>query len=165
MRGEPVPPLIRVPPAGVVGRRSTAERLHDDPVVDEALRLANDPDRWPLSPQALADHIGLSRRSLELRLRRGIGRGPGELLREARMREARRLLERTRLPLLTIAVRCGSDEQSNFSRAFKKAFGVSPGQYRDSYSAGGSGGNTLPKENGQPLAGFAATNDGESESA
>ncbi|NBP94583.1 MAG: AraC family transcriptional regulator [Gammaproteobacteria bacterium] len=39
---------------------------------------------------------------------------------------ARRLLQQTELPLIEIAIACGFQSQSHFSRLYRKQFGVSP---------------------------------------
>ena len=58
------------------------------------------------------------------------GRSFSENILSIRMNEAARLLEKTRLPVETVALNVGYGEPSGFRLAFKKYFGKSPGKYR-----------------------------------
>ena len=53
-----------------------------------------------------------------------------QLLDEARCRDSIRLLEETTLPMEEVAYRVGYSEASNFSRAFQRWTGKTPGTYR-----------------------------------
>lgn len=54
-----------------------------------------------------------------------------------RMQQAKRLLKHSRLSVSLIASKVGYDNFSYFSKAFKKATGMTPQEYRREYSAGG----------------------------
>ena len=56
---------------------------------------------------------------------------PGEYLRRCRLNQAAALLADPRIPLAEIALTCGFYDQAHFSRAFRDAFGRSPGRYRE----------------------------------
>lgn len=56
---------------------------------------------------------------------------PMQLLRELRLRKARRLLEGTELALSPIAAQCGMGDAAYLSRQFAKSYGVTPGAYRE----------------------------------
>ena len=58
------------------------------------------------------------------------GTTPAAYIREARMHRARRLLASTHLPLVDIAVHCGSTDPSIFSRTFRRDAGMTPSEYR-----------------------------------
>jgi AraC family transcriptional regulator len=62
--------------------------------------------------------------------RRHNGCSPGEYLRRIRVRRACRLLADTDRPLSAIAYDTGYADQSHFTRHFKRAMGVTPGEYR-----------------------------------
>ncbi len=57
---------------------------------------------------------------------------PMEMLRELRWRRAVSLLEKTDLPLTTIAAACGLQDAAYFSRMFRQRYGQSPNSYRQS---------------------------------
>ncbi len=60
---------------------------------------------------------------------------PAAYIRAARMRRAQRLLVTTRLPLVDIAIRCGSSDPSVFSRSFRNDTGITPSEYRRRHAA------------------------------
>ena len=55
---------------------------------------------------------------------------PHAYLAEQRLQAARRLMTDARLALTDIALACGFSHQSHFGDAFKRAFGLTPAQYR-----------------------------------
>jgi transcriptional regulator GlxA family with amidase domain len=48
-----------------------------------------------------------------------------------RLEHARSLLAHSNLPLVEIALACGFSSQSHFGNSFKKAFDLTPAQYRE----------------------------------
>ncbi|NYF10395.1 AraC-like DNA-binding protein [Leifsonia sp. AK011] len=58
------------------------------------------------------------------------GTTPAAYIRSVRMQRARRLLTSTHLPLVDIAVHCGSTDPSIFSRTFRRDAGMTPSAYR-----------------------------------
>ena len=84
-----------------------------------------------ISVKTLGDRFGLSPQTVRRIFRKYVsGMSPGTLLRRQRLTLAQDLLERTELNLEKIAVRCGFATAFSFSRAFRKAYGISPGAYR-----------------------------------
>jgi AraC-like DNA-binding protein len=59
-----------------------------------------------------------------------MGLAPLEYLTDWRLRKATKLLRETGSPVRVIAYQCGYESEAAFARAFKKRFGVSPGEYR-----------------------------------
>jgi AraC-like DNA-binding protein len=55
-----------------------------------------------------------------------MGVSPGAWLLERRLREAKHLLREERLTISEIALRCGVNSASYFSRMFRKKFGCTP---------------------------------------
>jgi len=79
--------------------------------------------------EQVAAQIGISPSTLK----RGLARSRtsySELLDQVRYRMARRLLTETDLPLRDIAVEVGYTDPGNFSRAFRRITGLSPGELR-----------------------------------
>lgn len=96
------------------------------PVLEWALtRLEAD-----LSVGRLAAHAGLSPRTFARRFVRQVGTSPGQWLLQQRLDAARSLLERTELPVETVAVRVGLSSAVNLRRRFRTALGTTPGAYR-----------------------------------
>jgi len=88
--------------------------------------------------EAVADHLHVSRRTLNRRLS-AIGTSYKEIVSEIRKRQAVEYLSGTRFSIDEIAYRLGYREPSNFSKAFRRWTGLSPSQYRDKYLSFGSG--------------------------
>ncbi|MFF3288329.1 AraC family transcriptional regulator [Streptomyces sp. NPDC003023] len=99
-------------------------------VAEEFVRLIarNDPALW--SVRACADRIGVSGGYLAEAVRAATGRTPGQLVREARTHEAKRLLARTDLSVRQVAGRVGLADPAYFCRFFRRETGVSPGDFR-----------------------------------
>jgi LacI family transcriptional regulator len=131
IQGEDVDPDLRkLPPLGVVTRKSTDTLVTADPEVRRAAAIIRDRACEGLDYDELMESFALSRRSLERRFRAEIGRTLGEEIRRVRLARARDLLARTEMPLADIAARCGFEYMSYLSRAFKKAYGENPSHYR-----------------------------------
>ena len=85
-------------------------------------------------PRDVVEHLGVSRRWLELRFIERFNRTPHQEIVRVRMDRACYLLRGSRLPLRLIAERCGYPLLHNFGRAFKKAVGQTPAAYRSEHS-------------------------------
>lgn len=83
-----------------------------------------------LSVTALADAARMSPRNFARVYQREMGDSPARAVDKIRTEAARRLLESTRENIQTIARRTGFGDDERMRRAFMKAFGVSPQDYR-----------------------------------
>ena len=101
-----------------------------DPVLAPALgELHRAPERkWTVADLAAASNV--SRSLLDERFRQLLGRSPIRYLTDWRMHRAEDLLATTDLGVHAIARRVGYDAEEAFSRAFKRAHGVAPTQWR-----------------------------------
>lgn len=77
----------------------------------------------------LAARTGYSASHLRFVFRNKLGISLGKYLRESRLAEAAKLLQRTDLQVTEIAKKAGFDSLVAFSRAFKKAYNLSPVAY------------------------------------
>jgi YesN/AraC family two-component response regulator len=84
--------------------------------------------------EKLADHVGMSVSQLNRKLNALIDQPAGQLIRSQRLQRAADLLMQKAGNVAEICYRVGFSDQANFSRAFKKQFGVSPSAYRKSRS-------------------------------
>jgi YesN/AraC family two-component response regulator len=78
----------------------------------------------------LARRLGLSPRRLSDLFRRQVGVTVSEYLLELRLETARHLLASSGLQVQLIADRVGYEQPGDFTRAFRRRFGVSPREYR-----------------------------------
>jgi AraC-like DNA-binding protein len=102
-----------------------------DPVVGHALSLVHAAPADPWTTASLARAVGTSRSTLADRFTRLVGQPPMRYLAAWRMRLA---ADRLVLPDVTVAAAAhdaGYESEAAFSRAFKKAMGVTPGAWRD----------------------------------
>ena len=83
-----------------------------------------------LGVQALAQHGGVSLRTLQQAARRYRGQTLSDLLRQCLMKEALQLMADTDLSLQEIAARCAYRDAGAFSRDFKRVHGSAPSVHR-----------------------------------
>jgi len=62
--------------------------------------------------------------------RQSVGMTPHRFVIQQRIERARQLIAQSKLPLIEIAQRCGFQDQSQFTTAFRRQVGVTPGQYK-----------------------------------
>jgi transcriptional regulator GlxA family with amidase domain len=79
---------------------------------------------------------GLSRRTLERRFRKATGCSPISYVQQLRIREARRLLERTTMPIDEIGFVVGYENTAFFRRLFQRTTRLHPGSYRRKFGVG-----------------------------
>jgi transcriptional regulator GlxA family with amidase domain len=80
----------------------------------------------PLSREQLAARAGVSIRQLERSFRGQIGQGIHEHYLALRLERSRQLLRETSLSILEVAMATGFASASQFSRAFRRSYGVAP---------------------------------------
>lgn len=90
-----------------------------------------------LSVPALAARASMSDRHFSRVFSRQIGRTPAVYVEEARIEAARRLLERTDLPVEAVARSCGFGTPEALYRAFRRRLSTTPGAYRRHFSQRG----------------------------
>ena len=80
----------------------------------------------------VADRLGLSLFQFRQRLMALTDETPQSFIQTVRMRRARHLLEQhPEMNVSEVAMLCAYNDTSNFTRAFKRTFGLSPSQYLD----------------------------------
>jgi LacI family transcriptional regulator len=131
MRGRAAPgePLL-VPPLGVSARQSSDILAIDDAEVARALHYIRRHALEGISVEEVLAEVPLSRRVLEHRFRRRLGRTPKEEIQRLRFEEAKSLLATTDLPLARISDRLGFHQPAYLSAAFRREAGVTPSAYR-----------------------------------
>jgi AraC family transcriptional activator FtrA len=87
----------------------------------------------PLTVADLARHAGWAPRTLARHFAAQTGMAPLRWLTAARIREARRLLEATDLPVEVIAARCGLGTAANLRLHLARDAGATPTSYRSAY--------------------------------
>ncbi|GAA1894606.1 XylR family transcriptional regulator [Asanoa iriomotensis] len=131
MAGVPLPPRLHlIPPLRVVTRQSTDILAVTDPVVARALQLIRDKADEGIPVAVIQRQVGLSRRALDLRFLRFLGRTVHDEITRVRMERLADLLIRTDWTLPQLAERLHFSHAEYMGVAFKKYSGKSPGEYR-----------------------------------
>ncbi len=78
----------------------------------------------------LAEQVSLNEQYFSRLFKKVIGHSPMEYINEYRVKQARRLLEKTDLLVTEICLECGYNNLGNFLREFRKYTGTTPLQYR-----------------------------------
>jgi len=131
MQGEAAPAeKIVVEPRGVVARQSTDVVAVADADVAVALHYIRQHACDGLTVDGLLRHVSLSRRTLERRFARLLGRSPGDEIARVQLGHVKHLLSMTDYPLAQIAHMSGFRYVESMCVLFKKTTGQTPGHYR-----------------------------------
>lgn len=131
MSGEEVTTeAVLVPPTGVTTRQSTDILAIDDPDVATALRRIREGACAGITVADILRHVTVSRRVLESRFTKLLGRTPHAEITRLRMDRAKRLLAETDLTLVEIADLSGFQHAEYLSVAFKREVGRTPSAFR-----------------------------------
>lgn len=125
---EPMLELLAQVRRRLEGRR----RVRPPPWLLTARDLLADGD-GPAALGALAARVGVHRVHLAREFRDHFGLTVGDYVRRRRLVRARLLVAETDLPLSTAAADAGFADQAHLTRAFRAAFGTTPGRYRLSH--------------------------------
>jgi AraC-like DNA-binding protein len=117
------------------GRRRPATQEAYGSIFDEAVAILASEFPRPVRVDDVARRVATSPRQLQRVFAEVSGLGFRSFLRHVRMCHAAHLLSSSDLPVKEIARRVGYRDASQFSKAFKRAYGVTPSQSR----AGGAG--------------------------
>lgn len=131
MDGHQLEPGLRlIEPVRIIARQSSDILAVDDPLVAKALRYIRENAHTSIQVADVLQHVALSRRALDHRVLKTVGRTVhGEILR-VRMGHVAEMLISTDRPLQQIAHRLDFAHSEYMGVAFKKVTGKSPGQYR-----------------------------------
>lgn len=127
----PMEPLL-LAPRGVVARESTDVLTTEDRELAGAIRFIREHACEGLCVKELLRVSGISRRSLERRIRKRLQRSPKDEIVRVQIERAKQLLLSTNLPATAIAEKCGFSESKYFSQVFHAKVGLPPGAYRKS---------------------------------
>jgi AraC family transcriptional regulator len=84
-----------------------------------------------LRASEIAEAVGMSETTLRRKIRAATGGGVVALTNRLRAGEARALIRRGDKSLAEVAFVCGYADQAHLTRSFRRAFGQSPGAWRD----------------------------------
>jgi LacI family transcriptional regulator len=119
-----------VVPLGVVARRSTDVLAMADPAVVAAVRFIDANIGRPIRISDVLASARLSRKTLEVRFRRALGRTPHEELQRRRLEKVKTLLQQTDWPLKQIARAAGFTYVEHLHLIFRRGVGMTPAKFR-----------------------------------
>lgn len=130
MAGDPLDPEAhRVAVAAIESRLTTLLP------VDEAGLTVNEAVTWLQEhPEVtrvseLAEHVGLSERSLQRLVEQRVGMSPKWLIQRRRLHDAVEALKTGQVPLADVAADLGYVDQAHFTHDFRTVTGITPGAY------------------------------------
>lgn len=131
MRGRwRAPRRLVVEPLHVVTRRSTEIVALEDLEVAGALKFIHENAGRPIQVQDIVRHLQVSRRAIELRFRKALGRTLHAEIQRMRLERAKRLLLESDLPMPKVAIAAGYNTASYMGQVFRAELGLTPAQYR-----------------------------------
>jgi len=86
--------------------------------------------------QKMADLVAMSARNFARTFQREVGITPLQYLQNARIDQARKLLEGSDLPLKVVAAQCGFGSDRHMRKVFCERIGMTPAQYRAQFGGG-----------------------------
>jgi AraC-like DNA-binding protein len=101
--------------------------------IKEAISFVEQHFQDDISVEDIATFCGLNRSYFGKIFHEKMGKSPQEFLISYRMTKATELLKLTKLSIADISLTVGYPNQLHFSRAFKKVYGVSPREWRDTH--------------------------------
>lgn len=121
---------VLIQPLEVAARGSSSYETMSDPVVRRAMQLLVDQVSTLISVEEWAAKTGVSRRVLERRFIRSLGKPPNALLQHERVKRAKKLLSSSDLPISLVAERCGYQSSERLAVNFRAVAGMTPSSYR-----------------------------------
>ena len=85
----------------------------------------------PISTPQLAEKVGISTRQLERLFSKYLNFSPKKYYLELRLSRSKKLLLKTNMSIINIALSCGFTSPSHFSKCYKKQFNISPYKERE----------------------------------
>lgn len=136
MQGErPPADDVLIAPEGVVARQSTDMLYHMDPVVRRAVAYMQENLRMSFNVAALAEILGVSKRTLEMRFKDSVASSPHAYFTQVRVQRAQALMQLPqRRPLDQIAAECGFGTGATFYASFQRVTGQTPASFRKKHT-------------------------------
>ena len=120
-------------PIGLAQPGPIQKQKTTDPRIESALEKLSYRELSKLSLKnwkQLASEIGLSYSRFHHLFKEKMGVPPGHFIKRARLCEAKRLLDQSRIPIKEVMFSVGFVDASHFCRDFKTLTGLSPTNYR-----------------------------------
>ncbi len=130
MRGAKAPPPTFIPPLRIVTRQSSDTLAISDPALVKALNFIRQNVSRIVRIGEVAAHAGVSRRLLQQKFLRILGRTPSAHIRRAHLDRARTLLAETSLSIDQVAEASGFGSPEYMTLCFRRTMKVTPLKFR-----------------------------------
>ena len=119
-----------VPSLGVVERRSTDTIAFEDPQLADAVRYIRDFATTSIDVSDVLHRIPMSRRALEQRFNKHLGRTPAAEIRRIRINRVKELLRDTEWQMPQISLAAGFSSTEVMNQVFRRELNLTPTEYR-----------------------------------
>lgn len=110
---------------------------NNDTLMERIMKVLNDNISDPdFNVEKLSVDVGISRAQLHRKMKEITGISTGEFIRNLKLEQAARLIEKGDINITQVAYAVGFNNSTHFSTVFKKHFGMSPSEYAEKHSAG-----------------------------
>ena len=108
---------------------------YDEELMERIMKVVNENlSDSDFNVEKMCDEVGVSRTQLHRKLKEMTGVPTSEFLRNIRLNEAARLIKEGKINITQVSYMVGFANNSHFSTAFKKYFGMSPSEYAAKYT-------------------------------
>lgn len=108
---------------------------YDEELMERIMKVVNENlSDSDFNVEKMCDEVGVSRTQLHRKLKEMTGVPTSEFLRNIRLNEAARLIRERKINITQVSYMVGFANNSHFSTAFKKYFGISPSEYAAKYT-------------------------------
>lgn len=118
------------PSYGQFALASAAWRQHPDERIRQAQAYIERQFMQALTVPEVARRASMSERNFNRRFTAAVGMSPARYITRCRIEHAKQLLSRQRMPILTVALQSGFNDENAFRRAFRQWCGMAPAAYR-----------------------------------
>ena len=126
--------LVRlIPPLAIVSRKSTDTLSHQDSRIRSILIYIHRNLERSFGAAEIAKALGIPRTTLDRIFQSAMSHSIGAEIMKQRLARAKRLMLDPRIPLKSIAAKCGFCNCGFLSSSFRKAFGTTPSSWRQTH--------------------------------
>ena len=125
--------------SGALKQNDKVEKIevkgNDEELMERIMKVVNENmSDSDFNVEKMCDEVGVSRTQLHRKLKEMTGVPTSEFLRNIRLNEAARLIRERKINITQVSYMVGFANNSHFSTAFKKYFGMSPSEYAAKYT-------------------------------
>jgi LacI family transcriptional regulator len=121
---------VMLPPGEIIVRQSSDTLAVEDSDVASAVRFIREHACEGIDVTSVVNAVAISRRSLERRFLKELGRTPREEIIQTRVKRAKILLSESQMKVSHVGQACGFGRYMKFLRLFKQFTGMSPSVFR-----------------------------------